>query len=572
MKVSRLLVSKSPVEAPHAVVTAGHPIGAAVGAEVLRRGGNAVDATVATAFAMAVVEPFMSCLAGGGSMLIHRPRRGESVALDFNVEAPGAAHARMYRLGRGRATDLFAWRAVEGDANVHGHLAVAVPGSVAGLCLALERFGTMELRDAVAPAARLARRGVPMDWYLTLVTATYLDELSRFPEAARTYLRHGRYPPRPAHFDGADRLRQPALARTLELIGKEGPDVFYRGELAAAIEAEVRRGGGLVTRGDLAAYRVRVAVPLAGTYRGVTLLGMPGATGCATALQALNILEGFDLGRRDLASAVTWHLRAEAIRAAFADRFRYLGDAERVEAPWQGLVSKAYASRVAAGIRPHGPRAAGRPADPWAFEGRGGGPRRRGAPRGAPPRAGECTTQICVADRERTLVSLTHTAVSLFGSKVVVPGTGLLLSNGMIWFDPEPGRANSIAPGKRALVNMTPFLALRDGAPYLALGAPGGRKIVSAIPQVLSNLLDFRLAPQPAVEAPRLHTEGEELAVDDRAGARVLGALRRMGHRVLARTETYSTFYFARPQVIQVGDDGLVAGVDHLRPATAMGF
>lgn len=571
MKVSRLLVTKSPVEVSHAAVTAGHPLGAAVGAEILRRGGNAVDAAVATAFAMAVVEPFMSCLAGGGSMVIHRPRRGESVALDFNVEAPAAAHERMYRLGRGRATDLFAWRAVEGDANVHGHLAVAVPGSVAGLCLALERYGTMELRDVVAPAARLARRGVPMDWYLALVTATYMEELARFPEAARTYLRQGRYPPRPAHFDGADRVRQPALARTLELIGKEGPDVFYRGELAQAIEAEMKRGGGLVTQADLAAYRVRVAPGLVGSYRGVTLVGMPGATGCVTALEALNILERFDVGRSGPTDAETWHVRAEAFRIAFADRFRWLGDAERVEAPWAGLVSKAYAASVAETLRPRGRRSAARPPDPWRFEGQDAG-RRRGRAPGPAGRADECTTHVCAVDRDRTLVSLTHTAVSLFGSKIVVPGTGLLLSNGMIWFDPEPGRANSIAPRKRALVNMTPFLALRDGVPYLAVGAPGGRKIVTAIPQVLSNLLDFQLAPQAAVEAPRLHTEGEAVYVDDRVGARVLGALRRMGHRMVVQTETYSTFYFARPQVIQVTDGGLVAGVDHLRPATAMGF
>ncbi|MGH7322658.1 MAG: gamma-glutamyltransferase [Candidatus Rokuibacteriota bacterium] len=571
MQVSRLQVTKSAVAVPHAVVTAGHPLGATIGAEVLKRGGNAVDAAVATAFAMTVVEPFMSCLAGGGSMLILKPRRGESVALDFNVEAPAAAHARMYTLGRGRGRDLFPWRAVEGDANVHGHRAVAVPGSVAGLCLALERYGTMDLRDVVAPAARLARRGVPMDWYLALVTAVYAEELARFPEAARTYLRRGRYPPRPAHLGPADRLRQPALARTLELIGKEGAAVFYRGEIAEAIVAEMKRGGGVLTRADLAAYRVRVAPPLEATYRGVSLLGMPGATGCVTAVEALNILERFDLAGQDAGSPGTHHLRAEALRLAFTDRFRYLGDDERVLAPWAGLVSKAYAAALAAPLRPLGPRRPARDSDPWRFEGPGSARRRPRAAR-VRPAPDECTTHVCAVDRERTLVSLTHTAVSLFGSKVMVPGTGLLLSNGMIWFDPEPGRANSIAPGKRALVNMAPFLALRDGRPYLAVGAPGGRKIISAVPQVLSNLIDFGLAPQAAVETPRLHTEGAEVSIDDRVGARTLGALRRMGHRVVALTEAYSTFYFARPQVIQVTDDGLVAGVDHLRPATATGF
>jgi len=571
VKASRLTVTKSQLEVPHACVTAGHPLGARVGAEILRRGGNAVDAAVATAFAMAVVEPFMSCLAGGGSMLIHRPRTGTSVALDFNVEAPQRAHARMYRLGHGRSGDLFPWRAVEGDANVHGHLAVAVPGSVAGLALALERWGTLDLRDAVAPAARLARLGVPIDWYLAGVTAMYAEELARFPEAARTYLRGGRWPPRPANLEGGDRVRYPALARSLELIGKEGPSVFYRGELAQAIEAEVRRGEGILDRTDLARYRVRVTQPLTGDYRGVTLLGMPGATGGVTALEMLNVLECFEAGSAGSGgptSARAAHLRTEAIRVSFEDRLRWLGDPARVRAPWTALAGKAYARAVAAGIRPDGRRHARRRVDPWRFE------RGQSKPARAPAASstGECTTQVCAVDRDRMLVSLTHTAVSLFGSKVVVPGTGLLLSNGMIWFDPEPGRPNSIEPGKRALVNMTPFLALRDGAPYLAVGAPGGRKIVSAVPQVLSNLIDFALGPQAAVEAPRLHTEGGPVQVDDRMGAATVSELRRRGHRIVPLTETYSSFYFARPQVIEVTRRGLAAGVDHLRPATAMGF
>ncbi|HEY7141497.1 MAG TPA: gamma-glutamyltransferase family protein [Methylomirabilota bacterium] len=573
MKASRLTVTKSQLETPHACVTAGHPVGARVGAEILRRGGNAVDAAVATAFAMTVVEPFMSCLAGGGSMLIHRPRTGASVALDFNVEAPRRAHARMYRLGAGRSGDLFPWRAVEGDANVHGHLAVAVPGSVAGLALALERWGTLDLRDAVAPAVRLARGGVPVDWYLAIVTGMYAAELARFPEAARIYLRDGRWPPRPANLEGGDRVRYPALARSLELIGKEGPSVFYRGELAEAIEAEVRRGGGILDRADLARYRVRVSEPLAGRYRGVTLLGMPAATGGVTALEMLNVLECFEAGAavgEGPTSGRTAHLRAEAIRIAFEDRLRWLGDPSRVRAPWAALAGKAYARAVAAGIRPEGRRHARRRVDPWRFERGGSGARR---PAGVPAvgSTGECTTQVCAVDRDRTLVSLTHTAVSLFGSKVVVPGTGVLLSNGMIWFDPEPGRPNSIEAGKRALVNMTPFLALRDGAPYLAVGAPGGRKIVTAIPQVLSNLLDFAFGPQAAVEAPRLHTEGGPVQVDDRMGGATVADLRRRGHRVAPLTETYSSFYFARPQVIEVTRRGLAAGVDHMSPATATG-
>jgi gamma-glutamyltranspeptidase/glutathione hydrolase len=571
VRASRLSVTKSQLEASRACVTAGHPLGAAVGADILRRGGNAVDAAVGTAFAMAVVEPFMSCLAGGGSMLIHRPRTGASVALDFNVEAPRRAHPRMYRLAPGRGRDLFPWRAVEGDANARGALSVAVPGSVAGLALALERWGSWELRDVVAPAARLARRGVPVDWYLAIVTATYAEELAGAPEAARTYLRDGRWPPRPAHLEAGDRVRYPELARTLDLLGKEGPSVFYRGELAQAIEAELRRGGGVLDRTDLARYRVRVSEPLRGSYRGVTLLGMPGATGCVTALQALNVLECLEGAAGSPTDPGVAPLRAAAIGRAFLDRLRLLGDPAHVRAPWDALAGKAYARAVAAEIEAAGRRGGRGRADPWRFA-RARPGRRPGAGRPRAGAPGECTTHVCAVDPERTLVSLTHTAVSLFGAKVVVPGTGLLLSNGMIWFDPEPGRPNSIAPGKRALVNMTPFLALRDGAPYLAVGAPGGRKIVSAVPQVLANVIDAALGPQAAVEAPRLHTEGGPVQVDDRVGPAVVRALRRRGHRVVPLTETYASFFFARPQVIEVRSDGLAAGVDHLRPATAMGF
>jgi gamma-glutamyltranspeptidase / glutathione hydrolase len=375
--------------------------------------------------------------------------------------------------------------------------------------------------------------------------------------------RHGPRTSRVATASATSRL--PAASSSS---GREGASVFYRGELAEAIEAEIRRGGGILDRADLARYRVRVTAPLVADYRGVTLLGMPGATGCVTAVEMLNLLECFEAGTDGPAGARAAHLRTEAIRIAFEDRLRWLGDPTRVRAPWAALAGKAYARAVSGSIRPNGRRHARRRVDPWRFE------RGRAQPAGVPA-AGptdECTTQVCAVDRDRTLVSLTHTAVSLFGSKVVVPETGLLLSNGMIWFDPEPGRPNSIEHGKRALVNMTPFLALRDGAPYLTVGAPGGRKIVSAVPQVLSNLIDFSLSPQATVEAPRLHTEGGPVDVDDRIGAATIAALRGRGHRVVPLTETYSSFYFARPQVIEVTRRGLAAGVDHLRPTTAMGF
>lgn len=566
---SALAVTKVTPIASHGMVVAAHPLGAEVGAAILKRGGNAVDAAVATAFAMTVVEPFMSTIAGGGTMLVHLAKRGETIALDFNVQAPAACHESVYPLEDGLGVGLFTWRKVNGDANMYGHKSVAVPGSVAGLALALERYGTMDWADVLAPAIALARQGIEPDWYVALTMAVHASEIAAFPETARTYLRHGHYIYRPPTLEPGDRTTNLALAGTLELLAKEGPQAFYRGAIADAIEAEMRAGGGFLTKADLAAYTVKTHAPLAGRYRNLELAFSPWATGGITALETLNILAAFPSDQVGCDSTYGLHLRAEAVRYAFQDRLTYLGDQERVEAPWGALASTDYGEAVADCLRRRGPRSTKPGPDPWRFEAK---THRAVDPSAAAGPGGDCTTHIGVADRQRNLVSLTHTAVSLFGSRVVVPATGILLSNGMIWFDPEPGKPNSIAPGKRALVNMVPVLAFRRGEPYLTLGAPGGRKIVSAIPQVLSNMADMRLGPQPAVEAPRLHTEGGDLWVDDRVGAKTLAALVRMGHPVVARNENLSTLFFSRPVAIRATKEGLEAGVDHLRASAAAGF
>jgi gamma-glutamyltranspeptidase / glutathione hydrolase len=558
------VVTKHTPLAPRGMVVAEHPIGAEVGAAMLMRGGNAVDAAVATAFAMTVVEPFMSSIAGGGTMLIHA--QGDTIALDFNVQAPAACHETVYALADGYATDLFPWRKVVDDANIFGHRSVAVPGSVAGLCLALERYGTMDLRDVMAPAITLARSGFTPDWYHALTMAVHAEEVAAFPATAQAYLRNGHYIHRPPTLAEGDRVTSPDLARSLELIAAEGPGAFYKGAIAQAIVAEMQAQGGFVTLDDLAAYQVRVQPPVAGRYRQLELCFSPGATGGITALEVLNILAAFPSDQVGCDTAQGLHLRAEAVRRAFQDRLRYLGDPAQVDAPWAALASTAYAAAVAKGIRPRGPRGQSAAPDVWRLE--------KTARQGLPAdgiRGCDCTTHIGAVDRKRNMVSLTHTAVSIFGSRVVVPGTGILLSNGMLWFDPEPGRPNSIAPGKRALVNMVPVLAFKKGEPYLTLGAPGGRKIISAIPQVLANLADQRMSPQAAIEAPRLHTEGGDLWVDDRVGERAMASLRKMGHSVIPRHEDISTLFFSRPVAIRVTSRGLQAGLDHLRAAAAAG-
>ena len=573
---STLSVTKQTPSTARALVAAEHPLGAEVGAGILARGGNAVDAAVATAFAMTVVEPFMSSLAGGGTMLVHLAKRGETVALDFNVQAPAACHEACFELADGIAQALFPWRRVVDDANNFGPRSVAIPGSVAGLCLALERFGTMDLADVVAPAIRLAEDGFPVDWYVTLSIAPHCQELAAFPETARVYLRDGHYVHRPAALAPADVLRQPDLGRSLRLVAKDGPAAFYRGAIAQAIDEEMRRTGGFLRRSDLERYEARVVEPLTVKYRGLDLVFSPGATGGPTAVEMLNVLAQFPAAKVGYETPGGLHLRAEAVRYAFLDRLRHLTDPLAARVPWRGLASREHAAEVAAGLRVAGPRSEAKLPDAWAHDLAVGG---LGRGKAAAPRArrrvategGDCTTHICAVDRQRNMVSLTNTAVSLFGSRMVVPGTGILLQNGMLWFDPEPGRANSVAAGKRPVVNMVPALGFRQGAPYLTVGAPGGRKIVSAIPQVIANIADAGDAPQRAIEAPRLHTEGGELWVDDRVGERSLGALRRMGHDVVPKHQSYGTLYFARPVAIRIGKRGLEAGLDHLCAAAAAG-
>ena len=574
---SALSVTQHTPVTARALVAAEHALGAEAGAAILARGGNAVDAAVATAFAMTVVEPFMSSVAGGGTMLVHMAKRGETVALDFNVQAPAACHETCYELGEGVAQALFPWRRVVNDANNFGPKSVAIPGSVAGLCLALERFGTMELADVLAPAIKLAEQGFEVDWYVALTTAPYCQELAAFPETARTYLRDGHYIYRPPALAAGDVLRQPDLARSLRLIVKDGPRAFYRGAIAQAIHEQMQGTGGFLRKSDLEGYEARVVEPLTIKYRGIDLAFSPGATGGPTAVEMLSILAQFPSAKVGYEKAGGLHLRAEAVRYAFLDRLRHLGDPLAVRVPWRGLASRDHAAELAGGLRAAGPRSDAKLPDAWAHDlaasglGRGRAPVARVRHR-LSTAGGDCTTHVCAVDRQRNMVSLTNTAVSLFGSRMVVPGTGILLQNGMLWFDPEPGRANSVAAGKRPLVNMVPALAFKQGQPYMTVGAPGGRKIVSAIPQVIANLADRGDTPQAAIEAPRLHTEGGELWVDDRVGERNLGALKKMGHDVIPKRQTHGTFYFSRPVAIRIGKRGLEAGLDHLNAAAAAGI
>jgi gamma-glutamyltranspeptidase / glutathione hydrolase len=575
---SRWSMTKDEVVANAGMVSAGHRLAAEAGVEMLRRGGNAVDAAVAAAWAVGVAEPWMSGAGGVGAMVVHH--NGYQVVVDFGLRAPLAARPDMYTLLPERGSQgQYGWPVVKDDENQTGHRAVGVPGVVAGLSLAHERFGVLARETVMEPAIALASDGFEADWYTSLILGLDLALITRFPETAAIFLSGGVVPPRPSVLLSVpDRIIQRHLAETLRRIAKAGPDVFYRGEIAKAFADDMRANGGLLREDDLAAYRPRIHENgLRGSYRGIEIIGVPGPTGAPIVQGILSILEGYDVARVGPASAVGLHLISEACRRAYEDFFEHVGDPEQVTVPWEGLLSKAYAAAVRETISVDRASSARAVVDPWRFQAPVTGERATGTTSPAPsPLAGRQsphTTHVCAVDRERNAVSVTLTLGNLLGSHVVVPGTGVVLNDMMLLFDPRPGYANSIASGKWQATPVAPTLLLDRGRLRAAIGTPGGRRIPTAIAQVIVNLVDRGLGMQGAIAAPRLHAEGREVLLDDRFDPAVFEELRALGHQVVAGEKTPCSFNFAQPNGIAVGADGtLHGGADPFTPAAAVGL
>lgn len=580
---SRWIFDKEEVVAENGIVVSKHPLAAAAGLEILRKGGNAIDAAVATGFTLCVVEPMMTCIAGCGLMVVHLAERGgENWVVEYPPRAPKAATPDMYKVTERDATgNSLGIYEVEGNENSDGYRAANVPATVAGLCLAQQRFGTLPLAQVMEPAIHYAQEGFEASWYHCLLTAMHMEALSRFPATAAVFLPNG-FPPKRS--PTPDRIVQRDLAETLKRIARYGPDGFYRGEIAEAIDADMRKNGGLITREDLAAYRAFLSRPLQTSYRGYEVLGATSPNGAITQFQTLHILENFALASLGHNSPDHLHLLIEASRRAFADRYAFLGDPEYVDVPLKGLLSKEHARDLAATIDPlrawpvdqtHEPwtiYATRSPSDPWKYEGR---PRPPQEPPPSPPlRMETSTTHFSVVDRYRNTVSCTQTAVAAWGAKVVIPGTGVLLADGMVWFNPRPGVANSIAPFKRPLMNMGPLIVLRDGRPFLSLGAPGGRRIINALVQVVSNVVDFGMGIQEAIRVPRIDCSSKETLVDDRIPEETVQALAERGHPVRTVTETPADYNFATPLgiLIETSEGKLHGGVDVYRIAEAHGY
>ncbi len=554
------------------VVAAKHRLASEAGVRMFALGGNAMDAAIAAAFASGVVEPMMSGLGGGGVLIVHDPADGRAYCVEFGMRSPALATPDCYELGAGRSPEVFKWRQVRDEANTVGHRAVAVPGAVAGYTTALARWGKLPLATVMQPAIELAATALPTDWYHSVLVGRALAHLRRFPASAAIFLDSGD-PPRAIDLDlNGGSLRQDDLARTLALIATGGADAFYRGPLAAALDAEMRANNGLVRAEDLAAYRAVIRPALTVRYRERMIATVPGPFGGVTMAQMLRILDGFDLAGAGDNTATGLHLIAEASRLAFADRFAHLADPEVVPTPFAGLLTDGYIAARRAAIDPrraHGTPTAG---DPWPYE--PGGRPSTTPPTSGPGPAHSDTTHLCAADRDGLAVSLTSTLMSSFGSAVTVPSTGILLNNGMSWFDPEPGRAASLGPNRRPLTNQTPAIVLDEAGPQLVVGASGGRRILDAVAQLIIKVVDFGQGPQAAINAPRVDcSEPGRLLIDDRVGQATLDALAALGHEIRPIQDDFFVGAFASPTAIGYDRPSgtLRGGADQLSPALAVG-
>ncbi len=527
------------VAAEHGMVVAQEKIASRVGADVLRRGGNAVDAAVATGFALAVTYPRAGNLGGGGFMVIHSRERGEDITIDYRETAPAATTPTIF-LGADGKPDIAKSR--------DSALGIGVPGSAAGLSLALEKYGSgkFTLAELLKPAIALARDGFVVTDDVADAMPEERGRLARWPSAIKIF----------SGKDGAalkdgDLLVQTDLATTLSAIAEQGPRGFYQGPVAEKLVKGIGDAGGIMTLDDLKSYQPVIRAPMRGTYRGYDIISMPlPSSGGVVLLETLNIIEGFPMAEMKQGSAPSLHVLIEAMKRAYADRARYLGDPAFVKVPVATLTSKDYAARQRASIDLDR-------ATPWTD-----------ALSALPPHEGDNTTHFSVIDSMGNAVSNTYTLNFNYGVGLVAEGTGVLLNNELDDFTAAPGASNAFGlvgfeanlpgPGKRPLSSMTPTIVLKDGKPVLVTGSPGGSRIISAVLQVIVNVLDYKMDVAAAVAAPRVHHQWlpDEVRVEHGFAEDTLAALRAKGHRViepLGRTSANS---------IGVTDQGLLGAPD----------
>lgn len=524
-RITPFTCDKRPATGSRGMVVTNHPLASAAGSQMLLAGGNAVDAAVAALFALTVVEPMMVGILGGGLAHI-RMADGRHVVLDGLSTAPQRAAPDMYDC---LSDEIGRQRDVRDRENVVGPKAVAVPGALAGWCEALARFGTLPLAEVLQPAIALAERGFTVTPYLSNCIADNIADLARDPGLAALFLRDGQALP------AGTRLVQSDYAKSLSLIAETGPAALYGGPLGQALTDFMAAKGGLIGPDDLTAYRVETREPIRGSYRGHEIMGPPPPASSGVHIaQMLNILEGYDIGALGFGSPDAVHLLAEALKIAFADRAVATADPAFVKVPVARLIDKAYADERRALIAMDEAKA-------WAA--------------GLAPGESNDTTHVTVADADGNVVTATQTINGLFGACTQIPGTGMLTNNYMFNFDPHPGRALSIAPGKRVFTSMAPMIVLKDGKLAFALGLPGALRIFPSALQAIVNLIDHGMSLQEAVEAPRIWTEGGVLELEEAFPETVAEALRARGHRIVRMPRIAGGM-----NAISFGTDGTLTG------------
>ena len=537
------------VEGSEGMVVAAHPLAARVGAEILKKGGNAVDAAVATAFALGVVEPEASGLGGGGFMLIYVAETGETIGINYRTTAPAAAMPDMFAIdgpglpeywdGPTSKTEQTALRKIGGGA-------VAVPLMLSGMDTALQKYGSMTLAEVLAPAIDLAENGFPVSLNLYRNILNNYISIMDDPEMTSVFLNDG------LPYEPGEIMTMPDLGRTFRIIADGGADVFYHGTLADTIVDGVQKYGGILAKKDLAQAQATICKPIVGGYRGYKIVTMPPPSSAVTFIQILNILEKFDLKSLGQETAATIHRMAEAYKLAFAYRDAYLGDPDFVDVALNDLLSKDLAADLYSQIDPN--RAHLNPT-PGSLE-------------------GNDTTHISVIDQDGNMVALTQSLNSFMGAKFIVPGTGILMNDTMADFSPETGTVNSIAPGKAPVSSMSPAFLFRDGAPFLILGSPGAQRILTTIVELIVNMVDFHMTLQEAMDAPRFFCHNDTLYIEARIPAEVQTVLEERGHPISKRG-AYD-LYFGGAHVIEItnGEEGLsyLGVADPRRAGQAAGY
>ena len=494
-----------------------------IGLEVLQNGGNAVDAAATVAFALAVTLPSAGNLGGGGFMLVHDAEKGETVAIDYREKAGGRASRDMFLDEAGEA---------DPEKSRYSGLAVGVPGTLAGMALALERYGTISLAEALEPAIELAAQGITVSADLANSLKVLQDRLQKWPSSTAVFYKDGGVPYAPG-----ETLEQDDLAASLRLIAEQGPAAFYGGPIAESIVAAVGSAGGHLTIDDFRSYQARVREPVRGDYRGFEIVSMPPpSSGGVHIVQILNTLEGFPIGFLGAGGAETVHLMTEAMKLAYADRSEYLGDPDFVDVPVAALTSKAYAAHLGSLISRGRARAAAeiRPGDLAPYE--------------SPE-----TTHFSIVDAAGNAVSNTYTVNFSYGTGLVAEGTGILLNNQLDDFSAKPGApnaygliggdANAVAPHKRPLSSMAPTIVLAKGAPFLVTGSPGGPRIITTTLQIIMNVIDHGMNIAEATYAPRVHHQWlpDELRIEEGLSPDTIRLLELMGHRVVVSDAMGST-------------------------------